>query len=162
MNIDKTKILEYVIRETESEIDKLKAELAHAKHAKLEAPGRMQSRYDTMGIEAGWMADSLAKALGEKSAALIALQKFSLPTTPPRVAPGAIVGLGPRGGAVEDYYFILPAAGGASYKVQDSQLEVAVITPQAPIARSILGKTVGAEVPGPGLRPSSRTILFLQ
>lgn len=161
MKIQKTKILEYVIHQTEAEIQRLETGLAHAKHAKLEAPGRMQSRYDTMGVEAGWVADSLTKTISEKSEALAILRRFQLPVQPSRVVPGSLVGLGPKDGEPDDFFFVLPVSGGITYTSEGPPIEVLVITPQAPIARGLLGKTLGEEVRTPSSPGGSRLILLL-
>ena len=160
MQIDKTKLLEAVLQIVEAEIEHLQTGLAHAKHAKLEAPGRMQSRYDTMGIEAGWVADGLNKTLGEKQESLRLLTRFQFPAETKRVGLGSLVGIGSRNGLPQDFYFVLPGAGGTSITLENN--EINIITPQAPIARKISGKMLGNEIILDPQKRESLVILLLQ
>ena len=160
MQTDKTKLLAAVLRIVEAEIEHLQTGLAHARHAKLEAPGRMQSRYDTMGIEAGWVADGLVKTLGEKQESLRLLTQFQFPTETKRVGLGSLVGIGSRNGLPQDFYFVLPGAGGASITWENN--EISIVTPQAPIARKISGKIFGDEIILDPLKKESQVILLLQ
>jgi hypothetical protein len=160
MEVDKCKLLETVIREVQAETDRIQTGLAHAKHTQLEAPGRMQSRYDTMGVEAAWVADGLKKTLNEKVESLKYLSNYHFPASASRVVVGCLVGLGAKGGSVDDFYFILPAGGGISCKLGESGIDVSVISPQAPIAKLLMGKALHDEVPG-GPSGMTRVIIYL-
>jgi hypothetical protein len=160
MYVDKVKMLAIVIQIVESEIEQLQTGLAHAKHAKRESPGRMQSRYDTMGIEAGWVADGLCKTLGEKMESLRLLNQFRFVAETNRVGLGSLVGIGSRNGMAQDFYFILPGAGGVSITWEDN--EINIITPQAPIARKISGKMLGNEIMLDQKKLESLAILVLE
>ena len=72
-----------------------------------------------------------------------------MPEAPERVALGCVVGVGPAVGSVDSLYFILPVCGGMEIPLDDGQGRVRVITPSAPIAKGLLGKSLGQDV---GLR----------
>ncbi|MEI6195702.1 MAG: hypothetical protein WCS42_15385 [Verrucomicrobiota bacterium] len=113
-----------------------------------------------MGIEAGWVADGLVKTLGEKQESLRLLTQFQFPTETKRVGLGSLVGIGSRNGLPQDFYFVLPGAGGASITWENN--EISIVTPQAPIARKISGKIFGDEIILDPLKKESQVILLLQ
>jgi len=144
--INKAQLLERVIAAVQSDLDRLQSGLELAKAAKMESATRMQSRYDTFGVESGWVADGLATNLSERLEALRQLSSFRLPDRPQVVCVGSIVGVGRSGGGVEDLYFILPAGGGLVPPIDGPPGEINVVTPQAPITRKLAEKGLGANL----------------
>src|SRR5437588_11599445 len=114
IEINKGEMLGEIVTRLETEIKKLRESFEEAKLTSIEAPGRMQSRYDTMGVEAAWVADGLAKSIEEKAEGTYRLKNVRLPDSPERVSIGCIVGIGPEGSAIENLYFFLTACGGMS------------------------------------------------
>ncbi|MCU1265693.1 MAG: hypothetical protein JWM21_2011 [Acidobacteria bacterium] len=159
--IDKTALLEGIIRTLEEEIKTLRASFDEAKLTSIEAPGRMQSRYDTMGVEAAWVADGLAKSIEEKAEGTYRLKNVRLPDSPERVSIGCIVGIGPEGSAIENLYFILPACGGMSIPIDNSNLTLQTVMLQAPVARALIGKSLDDEVNVRRGRTTPDFILYL-
>jgi hypothetical protein len=145
IDINKEALLGEIIRKLEAEIKKLRESFEEAKLTSIEAPGRMQSRYDTMGVEAAWVADGLAKSLEEKVEGTYKLKNFTLPENPEKVSLGCVVGIGPEDGGVVNLYFILPACGGISITV-DNNMIIQTVMPQAPVARALIGKSLDDEV----------------
>jgi hypothetical protein len=146
MVIDKTALLQEIIQKLETEIQALRGSFKEAKLTSIEAPGRMQSRYDTMGVEAAWVADGLAKSIEEKVEGTYRLKNINLPDSPERVSLGCVVGIGPDGGDIENVYFILPACGGMIITIPNSDLTVQTVMLQAPVARALIGKSIDDEV----------------
>ena len=144
-DIDKEALLAEIIRQLEDEIKKLRESFEEAKLTSIEAPGRMQSRYDTMGVEAAWVADGLAKSLEEKVEGVYRLKNFKLPENPEKVSLGCIVGIGREDAGVENLYFILPACGGMNMVIDNNAI-VQTVMPQAPVARALIGKSLEDEV----------------
>ena len=143
--INKTTLLGEIIQKLEAEIKQLRESFEEAKLTSIEAPGRMQSRYDTMGVEAAWVADGLAKSLEEKVEGVYKLKNFRMPEDPERVSIGCLVGIGPDNGDVESIYWILPACGGITIPI-DNNLTLQTVMPQAPVARALIGKSLDDEV----------------
>ena len=146
ININKAVLLQQIINELERELAQLRAGYEEARLTSIEAPGRMQSRYDTMGVEAAWVADGLAKNFEEKAEGLSRIKQFRLPNNPKQVAIGCVVGIGPESGTVERIFFILPACGGVSVPLEDGIMTVQTVMSQAPIARKLIGKELDDEV----------------
>jgi len=145
-HINKAQLLKQVIAAIQSDLDRLESGVELAKAAKFESATRMQSRYDTFGVESSWVADGLATNLSERREALRELCNFRLPDNPQEVCLGSIVGVGWPYGEVEDLYFILPAGGGLVLPLDGPPGEINVVTPRAPIARKLTKKQLGGEL----------------
>ena len=136
-------LVSQMVTDLQNEIMDLEKSYEHAKETKAVSPGRMQSRYDTMGVEAAWMADSLAKNIEEKRRSISALRSLNLTTPPNRVVLGSLVGIGPEKGETEAFYFIVPSSGGNKYRLDDIGTDVLTVTVHAPIAQEMIGTSVG-------------------
>ena len=114
-----------------------------------EAPGRMQSRYDSSKQELGYMADSLNKRLLVIRGEIAALEKFrrenkQLTVTHCEIGIGSLFGL--RDGEGEkEFYLILPVGGGTSFPSNEFG-EITVISPDSPLAKAVIGKKNGDEM----------------
>ena len=149
-SIDKRRLLGAVIQAVKEEIESLKVAYKHARETSIVSPTRMQSRYDTMGVEAAWKADTLARSIKEKAQALEYLERVPLSSGPLRAAVGTVVAIGPDGGQVREFYFILPAGGGQRIHLADGTPEVVTITFQAPLAQNLVGRRVGDAIESKG------------
>ena len=97
-----------------------------------------ENKYDTLGLEAAYLAQGQAKRVSECEADLKAYQNL-IPTkyscrTP--VSVGALIVLMDESGS-EQYLFLGPAAGGL--KVIFRGKEIVIITPLAPLGKELLG-----------------------
>jgi len=141
--VDKWTLVSQMVADLHREIADLQKSYEHAKDTKAVSPGRMQSRYDTMGVEAAWLADSLANNIEEKRRSVAALQSLNLATPKHRVVLGSVVGIGPEYGDAEAYYFIVPSSGGNRYRVDGVPGDVLAITVHAPVAQAMIGTSLG-------------------
>lgn len=82
----------------------------------------------------------------ERESWLRTLRGLRLPDAPERAALGCVVGIGPPDGPSERLYFILPVCGGMEIPVQDDARSIRVVTPETPVAKALLGKSLGDEV----------------
>jgi len=102
---------------------------------------RAESKYDTRGLEASYLARGQSKQIAELSNALSDFQKLStrpfLPGAP--IELGALVEL--ELGGETSFYFLAPRAGGTEVLV--SKREVLVITPESPLGRQLVGLKQG-------------------
>ena len=103
------------------------------------------NKYDTLSLEASYLAQGQANRAQEIKAALDAYRKLELqsfsPGAPVRLT--ALVTLEDAGG-VERRVFLGPAAGGL--KVTDERGDIVVITPESPLGCQLLGKGTGDAV----------------
>jgi hypothetical protein len=96
---------------------------------------------DTRGLEASYLARGQAERVRELTRADNALQFLPLRAwkSGEPIALGAIVET--DGGAT---YFVAPAGGGMRAHVDD--VEIQVVTPEAPLGRALIGKSEGDEI----------------
>jgi transcription elongation GreA/GreB family factor len=158
---DKRTLLDSLKAAIEAEIAEARKAYEHARETSVVSDGRMQSRYDTMGVEAAWKADSLNRTIQEKSKELLLLERVPLVSKPLRAAVGTIVGVGPEAGEIEAAYFILPAAGGHTLGV-NSSLAVTTVAFQAPLAQALVGLSAGDRAPLPGSGRDDRVVLCVE
>ena len=142
--IDKKELLSCLILLIKDDIEKQRRSYESARNASIDAPGRMQSRYDTIGVESAWVADGLAKALNEKEMFINRLANFRLDEVGDKVSLGSIIGISTEGTSLLEYYFMLPVAGG--YKLQVGDKTIITLTPITPLGKTLIGKQVGDEI----------------
>ena len=142
--LDKQELLTQLIAQIKDDIDKQRKSFEFARNTSVDAPGRMQSRYDTMGVESAWVADGLAKALNEKEMYISRLANFQFGEVADNVCLGSIIGISSEGASLLEYYFILPVASG--YKLQVGDTTIVTLTPATPLGKTLIGKQVGDEI----------------
>lgn len=142
--MNKKNLIELLITTIKADIEKQRKAFESARHTSIDAPGRMQSRYDTMGVESAWVADGLAKALNEKESYIKRLETFQFGVSSDRICVGSIVGILSSESSIIEYFFILPVASG--YKLQEKDITITTLTPATPLGKTLIGKQVGEEI----------------
>lgn len=104
-----------------------------------------ENKYDTLGLEAGYLAHGQARRVAEIEQALIAFRALKLREFDPEtgIQLSALVLLENDAGQQRRLYLV---PDGAGLKVQTDRGEVMSITPQSPMGRSLLGKVAGEVV----------------
>ncbi|MEY2427366.1 MAG: hypothetical protein QOJ40_251 [Verrucomicrobiota bacterium] len=102
---------------------------------------RAESKYDTRGLEAAYLAGGQTRQAKEILDAIalyqsLALKKF---TSDDPIDLTALVEL--KADGARSYYFIGPKSGGLEIETQGE--EVMVITPQSPLGQNLMGKKAG-------------------
>jgi transcription elongation GreA/GreB family factor len=151
--IDKRAILDALIEQAETKLAELKAGYGAARDAVLSTPHVMKGKREVSGQEAAYLANALALNIQEREHDLRTLRSVRLPERPERVALGCLVGVGPADGPLVGLYLVLPVCGGMEIPAADSETLVRVVTPGTPVARALLGKTVGEDVTLPTTPP---------
>lgn len=130
-------------------IDQLNSELEATVGASKEAAdyatneeSRAESKWDTQGLEASYLAAGQASKARELAESIKQLHGLKLELTAPREAAlrGALVECDLNG--FTEWFYLAPAGGGESFKVDGT--EVTVITQQSPIGGQLYGKANGA------------------
>jgi transcription elongation GreA/GreB family factor len=158
--IDKSHLLRAVIRQLEEGLERLGTGYTVARQATLDSPHVMKSKREVAGIEASYLANALAGQIEERLAWLRILRSLRLPEPPARVVLGSVVGVGPEGGPATQHYFLLPVCGGLEVVGEGGAPAVRVITPETPLARSLIGKAAGEQIP-PLRAPGTPLVLLL-
>src|SRR5471032_1493089 len=124
--------------------DELEIYFRAAKFSRAEAThesSKAESKYDTRGLEASYLARGQSKQAAELEAAIAEFEK--LPAK--KFADAEPVGLGAlvelETGGENLFYFIGPRAGGT--EILHEKKEILVITPQSPLGEQLMGKKSG-------------------
>lgn len=98
-----------------------------------------ETQYDTLAIEAGYLAEGQSKRVAEFQLAIDAYQALNLIDFDEKstIALGALVQLAADSNS-NHWFFIGPAAGG--FRCQQGQQKITVITPQSPMGQALIGK----------------------
>jgi transcription elongation GreA/GreB family factor len=102
---------------------------------------KAESKYDTRGLEASYLARGQSKQAAEIEAAIAEFEKLAVK----KFGAGEPIGLGAlvelENGGENLFYFIGPRAGGT--EILHDKKEILVITPQSPLGEQLLGKKSG-------------------
>jgi transcription elongation GreA/GreB family factor len=143
--MDKTRLYHLII-------DKLTSDLAMITRAALEAHANAtdkenipENKYDTLSLEASYLAQGQSKRAVEIERALSRFQKLKLQSfdEDSEISMGALVRLEDPSGA-RRLLFIGPDAGGLV--MVEGGHSITVITPQSPVGQNLLGKVRGDSV----------------
>jgi len=160
--IDKGKLLSTVIAQVEAKLAELRAGYGAARDAVLSTPHVMKSKREVFGQESAYLANALALNIQEREHELNVLRGLRLPENPERVMLGCLVGVGPEGGDAEALYFLLPVCGGMEISLAEAARTARVITSGTPVARALLGTSVGDEIALPVSPPRLAVVRLLQ
>jgi transcription elongation GreA/GreB family factor len=124
--------------------DELEIYFRAAKFSRAEAThesSKAESKYDTRGLEASYLARGQSKQAAEIEAAIAEFEKLPAKKfdDDEPIGLGALVEL--ETGGENLFYFIGPRAGGT--EILHDQKEILVITPQSPLGEQFLGKKSG-------------------
>jgi len=136
----KSKLLDMAIADIEKQIETAERGRQDSIEESKAHKGAMASRYDTFKEEAQYLAGGFAARIQELTPLLAALKsmRMRIPANN-KVSGGAIVEVEDTYTGVKMKYFILPAGGGNAYEVDGERYST--LTLQAPLARSLFGKT---------------------
>ena len=102
---------------------------------------KAESKYDTRGLEASYLARGQSKQAAELEAAIAEYQKLGVK----KFAAGDAINIGAlvelEHGGENLFYFIGPRAGGT--EILHDKKEILVITPQSPLGEQLLGRKAG-------------------
>ncbi len=158
---DKGKLLEWIIARVEANLEELRAGYGAARDAVLSTPHVMKSKREVFGQESAYLANALALNIQEREFELRTLRAMRLPEGPDRAALGCLVGVGGTDGSVESWYLILPACGGIEVPFGETGGAARIVTPGTPVARCLMGRSVGDEVTLPTQPPRVATVQVL-
>jgi transcription elongation GreA/GreB family factor len=144
-------------------IERLTAELAvyyrAAQFSRAEATheqNKAESKYDTRGLEASYLARGQSKQAAELESAIKTYEELAVRpfTAADPIQTGALVELEQDGDA--SVYFIGPCAGGT--EIIHDRREILVITLQSPLGGQLKGKKTGDRLKLPGHKQDGRIV----
>lgn len=126
--------LEYELNDAISAADE-----AHS--AAIDDQSVAETQYDTLAIEASYLAEGHSRRVNELKTAITQLNQLDIERQLDSVALGALVQLG---STPDIWYFISPAAAGTRLTINEKTVQV--ITLQSPLGQSLVGKTIDDDV----------------
>ncbi|MCC5808574.1 MAG: hypothetical protein JJU00_19765 [Opitutales bacterium] len=139
--IDKAAVYAAFMEHLEKELGEAVAASRDAAAYATDEEARAESKWDTQGLEASYLAAGQAGQAREWMRAIEAVrsQRESLVRPVDRAGPGALVKCVQAGEA--DWYYFVPAAGGQDLRVVETT--VTTLTFQTPLAAALRGKRAG-------------------
>lgn len=144
-SIDKQQIHAAVLAALKDLVENARAATLRAYETATHEENIAENKYDTLGLEAAYLAQGQARRLAECEADLIAFQNLTPRTftQDDAVAVGALIQLEDEDGETQ-FLLLGPAAGGL--KITWNGLDIVVITPHAPLGKALLRAAVGDEI----------------
>ena len=139
--IDKTRVLAALITQLETELALLTKAALMARDEATNEESRAESKWDTRGQEAAYLAEGQAKIANELVEAISLIRDLDISPPPDSsgIRPGSLFGLAQPDG--EFWGLMAPKAGGTDFNFEGK--EYTVVTPASPLGREVLGKRVG-------------------
>ena len=137
--INKKAIVALIISELESELEHAVNSANDAHAAAVDDESVAETQYDTLAIEAGYLAEGQSRRVQELQSAIQSYQSLPLLTFDHNkaISLSALVQLS-KDSESNHWFFIGPAAGG--FRCQLSNQHITVITPQSPMGRALMNK----------------------
>lgn len=140
--MNKTEILKAILENMKTELQRQVAANAQASAGATHSESRAESKYDTCGLEASYLARGHAQQFKSLVAELQKLQAFLLPDCAGGpVVEGALIEV--KAYDEQMYFFLLPYGGGEEVVIDG--VEVTVVTPESPVGGALVGKSPGDE-----------------
>jgi transcription elongation GreA/GreB family factor len=139
--MNKAQLIQRIIAKLAESVENLeKAARASHEEATHES-NKAESKYDTRGLEAAYLAGGQARQAKELLQTMEAYESFSARRFAPEdsIDVGALVELEADG--TVSSFFLGPKGGGL--EVEQNGVEITVITPQSPLGQNLMGKKKG-------------------
>jgi len=137
----KKEVVDKLLELLKEKLISIRKEIDQTRQAAIEAPGRMQSRHDSSKQELSYLVDGLLNLLTDFQRDIVILERFKIEKSKSEgITIGSIIQVKTEGG--ENFYCILPGGGGTIIDINRIG-KITIVTPQTPLARSLLGKKVG-------------------
>ncbi|MDQ6973136.1 MAG: transcription elongation factor GreAB [Mariprofundaceae bacterium] len=137
MKIDKQQILDLIITCLRADLAIAEQAVAVARDTATHADAQGSSRYETMGLEASYLAQGQGLRLLEVELALASFTRLKLAEPGPRIGISSLLCLKDENGKTQLLWLASDAGG---LKVQYKEMDITVITPKSPLGRALIGK----------------------
>lgn len=141
--MNKPEILQHIISQLSHDMEVLFSAAKTAHEAATHEENQPDNKYDTLALEASYVAQGQANRAQEIRRSIEAYKQLSLTTDGETVRLASLVAIEGDDGTRKTL-FIGPAAGGL--RIAHHQVEITVITPSSPLGRELIGKGLGDSV----------------
>ena len=153
--MDKKDLLQQLLQHLQQEVDATLAAVNEAHALASHEQSKPENQYDTLALEAAYLAHGQSERIAELQRQMTLLNHFEFTDCDDEspIRTGALVCIEDEGsiGEKQQWLWLLPVAGGVllTAKVDNKdgiEIEVRTITPEAPLAKKLLGNYMGEEV----------------
>lgn len=143
--MNKTLIYRQILKELENVFQGARDAAQRAYDTATDEENEAENKYDTLGLEASYLAHGQSRRVAECEADLIAFKKLNAHqfTQDRPVSTGALVCIEDEQG-FERYILLSPVAGGL--KIEYNGKTITLITPSAPIGKALSARMVGDDI----------------
>jgi hypothetical protein len=142
-NIDKQQILNAMIARLKTDVLILEQAVQVARDTATHADCLGSSKYETMGLEASYLAQGQGTRLLDVERTLEYFLRLHLLPSEPAIGLSSLVALDDEAGH-QQLLWLATEAGGL--KVQHDGLSITVITPKSPLGHALIGKAIHDEI----------------
>lgn len=142
----KDQVIQQLVAQLQADLDNCILAANEAHHAATHEESVAETQYDTLGLEASYLAEGQSRRVAELQLELASYENFSWQefSADTAITTGALVTLQTESDEQCRYIFVGPAGGGIRLTGFDHLLSV--VTPQAPLGQALLGKYTDDEV----------------
>jgi len=137
---DKAAILALIIERLRADLAIAEQAVSIARDTATHADVQGSSRYETMGLEASYLAQGQGVRLLEVERALACFTRLELPEASQTIAISSLIHLTDENGSTQLLWLASDAGG---LKVKYEGMSITVITPKSPLGRALIGKAAG-------------------
>lgn len=141
--MNKQEIVQRIIAQLSHDLGVLFTAAKSAHEAATHEENIPDNKYDTLALEASYVAQGQANRAQEIRQSLEIYKQLPVITDSEEVRLASLVTIATDEGS-RRVVFIGPLEGGL--KIRDNQVEIMVITPASPLGRGLMGKTIGETV----------------
>jgi len=143
MHIDKHEILSLMINQLRADLSVCEQAVKIARDTANHADAQGSSRYETMGLEASYLAQGQGLRLLEVERSLAYFMQLKLPASTGSIGLSSLIVLRDEQG---DEQLLWLAADAGGMKIQYADTTITVITPKSPLGAALIGKAAGDEL----------------
>lgn len=138
----KQQLLKLLQQELDAAFEAVNEAHANATHEQ----SKPENQYDTLALEAAYLAHGQSERIAELQDQVAMLNNFELRTFSENdpIAAGALIHLLNTDDETTRILWLLPVAGGEV--LVDGNIQITTVTPDAPIARELIGRSEGDEI----------------
>jgi transcription elongation GreA/GreB family factor len=157
-SVNKKELLLPLLNHLQQEIDATLSAVNEAHALASHEQSKPENQYDTLALEAAYLAHGQSERIAELQRQFMLLDHFEFSdcNDSSRIAVGALVRIEDVGcdDHKQQWLWLLPVAGGVLLKFEnknkdnhgDESIAIRTITPEAPLAKTIVGSYVGDEI----------------
>ena len=140
----KKEVIKALLEKLSEALSLAERQLEQARQGAIEAPGRMQSRYDSAKQEFSYLAESYQKRIFQIKNEISTLEEWKVRQTSKEIVDvGSLVETEEDRNKKKSFYFILPAGAGEIVKNRRLRKTITIISVKSPLAKELLNKRVG-------------------